>query len=85
MLKYSKSQANWEAKNGLFKPAWTDSIGITWIEVDNVDKLYGSTFGMNLIFEDVYTFLLEKTPSYLRVHKPTSSIGAPQKSTQLEE
>jgi hypothetical protein len=50
---------NWN-KDGNPRPAWTEALGITWVENHEVSKLLGTAFGLSITSEDADLFFLER-------------------------
>ena len=56
-LNWTKSNAFWKSVVENPKPSWIELIDVTWADDDDVEKLLGSVFGMNLCAQDADKFL----------------------------
>lgn len=65
VINWNKSSGHWECKDSLFRPPWTDYLGIKWADDNEVGKLLGAPFGMTLTSGDIDNFLYEKTTKKL--------------------
>jgi hypothetical protein len=60
VLNWSKSSGHWKHHQTLFRPQWTENLGITWAEEEDVGKLLGTPFGLSLTSGDINDFLYEQ-------------------------
>jgi hypothetical protein len=60
VLNWQKSSAYWKGEANTPRPAWTDLLGVIWARDDEVSKLLGTPFGMNINSGDVDKFLLDR-------------------------
>lgn len=60
VINWNKSNGHWKSHDMLFRPTWTNHLGITWAEDDNVGKLLGAPFRLSLSTTDVDNFLYDK-------------------------
>jgi hypothetical protein len=60
VLNWRKSCGYWKSHLTWFRPQWTDLLGITWAEEDDVSKLLGAPFGLSLTAGEVDDFLYER-------------------------
>lgn len=55
-INWIKSSGYWKGVRGAYKPGWIDLLGVTWENKDNISRLPGTMFGLNLQSTDVDTF-----------------------------
>jgi hypothetical protein len=60
VLNWQKSSGHWKSRMEPIRPLWTNHLGVTWIEEEDISKLLGAPFGMSLSSRDVNEFLYEK-------------------------
>lgn len=60
VINWHKSSGHWKFKDSLFRPPWTNLLGIKWADEEEVSKLLGAPFGLSLATEDVDKFLYDK-------------------------
>jgi hypothetical protein len=60
VLNCLKSCGYWRAADGSPRPAWSDTLNISWAGDADVNKLLGTVFGLSLTSGDVDTFFLDR-------------------------
>jgi hypothetical protein len=60
LLNWNKSCGHWKSPLMLFRPQWTDNLGVSWANDEEVSKLLGAPFGLSLKARDVDDFLYER-------------------------
>jgi hypothetical protein len=60
VLNWQKSYGYWKSSRDPFRPPWTNMLGVTWADAEDVSKLLGAPSGLSLILGDVDTFLYER-------------------------
>ena len=73
-LNWTKSNAFWKGAVGNPKPSWIELIDVTWADDDDVGKLLGSIFGMNMCAQDTDKFLKDKIVKKLQYWCGTKQV-----------
>jgi exonuclease III len=60
VLNWGKSSGHWKSHRTMFRPQWTEHLGVTWAEEEDVGKLLGAPFGLSLTSGDINDFLYER-------------------------
>lgn len=74
VINWTKSSGYWKSHDTIFRPDWTNYLGVTWAEDEEVSKLLGAPFELSLTSGDVDKFLYDKISKKL-LHWSTQKIN----------